>query len=87
MIHFLTTYTANSKYDLVETKQRDFVEVNGRDYTESRVRSTLTVVIESLDGLTYRRFFLINNRFGPEVVFKKWSLTAFGLGVLFLTLL
>ncbi len=71
MIHFLTTYAANKKHDLVESKASNFIRVNTREYAEARTMASLTVLINALDGLTHRRFFLINNRFGPEVVFKK----------------
>lgn len=71
MIHFLTTYSANQKYDIVETKSTGFLKISARDYSETRVMSNLMLLITGLDGITHRRFLLINNRFGPEVVFKK----------------
>lgn len=85
MIHFLTTYSANQKYDVVETKSTGFLKVSARDYSEARVMTNLTLLISSIDGITHRRFFLIHNRFGPETVFKKWILMALGFVILFVS--
>lgn len=71
MIHFLTAYSANQKYEIVETKSTGFLKISARDYSEARVMTNLTLLITGLDGITHRRFLLIHNRFGPEIVFKK----------------
>lgn len=74
MTKFLTQYVSTVKSNLVESQSSPFVRVNNVDYQEARAMSLITILLSTLDGLTTRKFLLINNRFGPEVVFKKWLL-------------
>lgn len=71
MTKFLTQYVSNVKYNLVESQTTPFRRLNNIEYTEAKSMSLMTLLITALDGLTERKFLLINNRFGPEVVFKK----------------
>ena len=71
MTKFLTQYVSTVKYNLVESQNTPFVRISQVNYNEARSMSLMTLLITALDGLTERKFLLINNRFGPEVVFKK----------------